>query len=76
MISRDKGKCAQCGVDIVMGLEADDHFDHMVPLSRGGCNDIVNLQLFCQGCNLNKSNKDVPIHSSIPPYLLRFHREK
>ncbi len=72
----DRGFCAQCKAAITMELEADDHFDHMVPLARGGCNDIVNLQLLCQACNLKKSKNEVPIYSSIPPYLLRFHREQ
>jgi 5-methylcytosine-specific restriction endonuclease McrA len=76
VVARDRGKCAQCKADITMELDADDHFDHMVPLSRGGCNDIVNLQLLCDQCNLKKSDKEVSIYSSIPPYLRRYHREK
>ena len=71
--ARDRGKCAQCGADILMELEGDDHIDHMVALSKAGCNDLVNLQLLCKACNLKKSTSDVPVTSSIPPYLLRFH---
>jgi hypothetical protein len=76
VIARDNGICGQCGANITMRLEADDHFDHMVPISRGGCNDLVNLQMLCEKCNLKKSDTEVPIHSSIPPYMLRFHWKK
>lgn len=76
VVARDQGVCGKCGANITMRLEADDHFDHMVPISRGGCNDLVNLQMLCEKCNLNKSDKQVPIQSSIPPYMLRFHRKK
>jgi len=72
--ARDRGKCAQCGADILMELEDDDHIDHMVPLAKGGCNDLVNLQLLCKPCNLKKTSQLVPITSSVPPYLLRFNR--
>lgn len=76
VISRDQGCCSECSANIAMRLEADAHFDHMVPISRGGCNDLVNLQMLCEKCNLKKSDKHVPIQSSIPPYMLRFQRKK
>ena len=33
------------------------HIDHVIPLSRGGSNDISNLVLACPVCNLKKHNK-------------------
>jgi HNH endonuclease len=54
--ARDRGHCANCGINILFECLADDHIDHIIPLARGGCNDLVNLQLLCAPCNL-KSEK-------------------
>jgi 5-methylcytosine-specific restriction endonuclease McrA len=54
LLARDRGKCAGCGVDIVQELREEGHIDHMFALARGGCNDLVNLQLLCSRCNLKK----------------------
>lgn len=70
--SRDRGKCASCGADIAMELDAEGHIDHMFPISKGGCNDLVNLQLLCSACNLKKlASTGELITSSVPPYIRR-----
>ena len=69
--ARDRGKCAECSVDILQELEADAHLDHIVPISRGGCNDIVNLQLLCARCNRKKRDQDRDVRSSVPRYIKR-----
>lgn len=69
--SRDRGKCSICNTDILFELSESDHIDHIIPLSRGGCNDLVNLQLLCQKCNLTKSNTILDVSTSIPPYFTR-----
>ena len=33
------------------------HVDHIMPLKLGGNNDISNIQLLCQSCNLKKGAK-------------------
>ncbi len=32
--------------------------DHLVPLSKGGSNDLYNLVVACRGCNREKGQKD------------------
>jgi hypothetical protein len=69
--SRDRGKCTNCLADLVMELDESIHIDHMIPISKGGCNDIVNLQILCSKCNLSKSAHLEEISSSIPRYIRR-----
>lgn len=55
---RDHGRCVTCMCDLSGLLSTDRrlHFDHIVPLSRGGSNDPSNFQLLCESCNLKKSH--------------------
>ncbi|MRV76306.1 HNH endonuclease [Duganella sp. FT92W] len=55
---RDRGMCVSCRVDLsgLLNIWSEDHFDHIVPLERGGLNDVTNIQLLCATCNLRKSN--------------------
>lgn len=60
VLFRDKGCCVFCKKDLT-GLYAllgdnQKHFDHIVSLNEGGLNDVCNIQLSCQGCNLSKSD--------------------
>ena len=47
---RANGKCRHCGAE--QNLE----IDHIFPFSRGGGNEIENLQLLCSRCNNRKSD--------------------
>jgi HNH endonuclease len=56
---RDQGHCATCGADLTGLIDPlpAEQFDHIVPLSLGGLNDVSNLQLLCQQCNREKAAK-------------------
>ena len=57
VLARDKWKCLSCGRsarDDGVLLEVD----HIIPRSRGGSDDMINLQTLCKKCNIGKSNKD------------------
>jgi hypothetical protein len=47
------GRCYYCSVEIKSGY----HIEHMIPLSRGGRNDVSNICLACAPCNLSKHTK-------------------
>jgi 5-methylcytosine-specific restriction endonuclease McrA len=58
---RDKFRCGICGGKVDMKLQHPDplfgSIDHIVPLSRGGTNDLANLQLAHLRCNLSKNDR-------------------
>lgn len=60
VLFRDKGCCVFCKKDLtgLYSLQEDNekHFDHIVSLNEGGINDVCNIQLSCQDCNLKKSD--------------------
>lgn len=55
LIERDGGKCNRCGV---LGRHLPEgevlHVDHIVPVARGGGEELENKQLLCPACNTAK----------------------
>jgi HNH endonuclease len=57
VLARDKWRCLSCGRSAQENgvlLEVD----HIIPRSKGGSDDMSNLQTLCKKCNIGKSNKD------------------
>jgi len=54
VFKRDNYTCVECGARKDDG--ATLHVDHKVPVSKGGTDELDNLQTLCSDCNLNKSD--------------------
>ncbi len=55
VMQRDNFKCAKCG----RGVKEVDclQVDHIIPITKGGLNDLDNLQTLCWECNVGKFNR-------------------
>lgn len=66
LFSLQQGKCAGCKCN----LPKSYHVDHVVPQSKGGSNDPLNLQLLCPPCNIRKHVKSQTEFMQMLGYLL------
>lgn len=60
LLPRTRGRCGYCGCKLKynrFGVVGD--IDHMVPQSRGGIDNHINLIMACKSCNRSKGNKTV-----------------
>jgi len=55
---RDKHSCLACGTKENLTL------DHIIPRSKGGSNDVDNLQVLCQHCNLAKGTNNLDFRNN------------
>ena len=62
---RDRGFCVFCHQDLtgIVNIGSAENYDHVVPLGRGGLNDVTNLQLLCSAGN-SKKRMGEPMTSS------------
>ncbi|MEP7348784.1 MAG: HNH endonuclease [Sphingorhabdus sp.] len=65
---RDKGECRTCKtrLDRTLSVTLQEHYDHIVPLKAGGVNDLTNIQLLCDKCNLVKSSREIGVSNLYP----------
>lgn len=54
VFKRDNYTCVECGAKKEDG--ATLHIDHILPVSKGGTDEMDNLQTLCADCNLNKND--------------------
>lgn len=71
VLLRDRGKCAICQADLsgLMTTDFEKALDHIVSLALGGNNDVTNLQLLCQACNLKKLDHTINTSERYPTYF-------
>ena len=50
---RDGGQCVRCQTPLPLNK---CHIDHIVPLSRGGANEMTNLRTLCRGCHVLRAD--------------------
>jgi len=58
ILKRDNFKCVLCGDSPAKNNKCELEIDHIVPISKGGLNELLNLRTLCLKCNQGKKNKD------------------
>ncbi len=54
VLKRDNYKCRKCGKGPALNHKIKLEVDHIIPIAKGGQNDIGNLQTLCWECNQGK----------------------
>jgi hypothetical protein len=50
--AREGLRCVYCG-----SIQGPFHYDHIFPVNRGGMNEVNNLVVACQSCNISKNDR-------------------
>ncbi|MCM2280097.1 MAG: HNH endonuclease [Oligoflexia bacterium] len=62
VFKRDSFKCVYCGTE-APGVVL--HVDHIIPVAKGGTNEITNLVTACQPCNSGKRDKTLDDNTAV-----------
>jgi 5-methylcytosine-specific restriction endonuclease McrA len=54
VIRRDRYRCIACGRNPAAEPGVELHIDHILPVSRGGDNEMANLRTLCRECNVGR----------------------
>lgn len=53
--NKSKNKCFYCGISLIEMEENNSYsIDHLIPIKKGGGNELGNLVLSCRKCNSKK----------------------
>ena len=68
---RDKGICQICGKDLTCLISTDSkiNYNYIIPLEKGGSNDLSNFQLTCKSCNTSKRTRITTIKKLMSLFL-------
>lgn len=61
--------CPECGVLMDYDISRQPNSaepDHIVPIARGGTNDVANGRAICRRCNQSRGAKNAPKHAAKP----------
>ena len=57
IFKRDNYRCQICGRTVQEGIRLE--VDHKHPVAKGGTNELLNLWILCQECNIGKGTKTI-----------------
>jgi hypothetical protein len=57
VLKKDSYTCVKCGQSPAKNNDVELEIDHILPVAKGGTNDIENLQALCRKCNQGKKDK-------------------
>ena len=63
VLERAGFKCQCCGSKPLKNNDVILHIDHIIPHSLGGSDNVDNLQVLCDKCNLSKQNRFIINHN-------------
>jgi 5-methylcytosine-specific restriction protein A len=57
VLKRDNNQCVKCGASPKKDKNVTLEIDHIIPVAKGGKNDLLNFQTLCHRCNIGKSDR-------------------